>query len=333
MVMKHLHLFGGVWLSGSEAKIENFGTTRSAKLLVLLSLVRSGKMLRSQLAEQLWPDDFYDATRLRLRQEIHRLKRALGSDAEIIGSDARDVWLDKSQVTTDIELLEGVYGGKDHLLPDSVFTDDFLPGWHDDWVLAERSRAENLQASAAVALGNRRLESGDATGALEFAKRVIQRHPLNEELRMVAVHSNAKLGSVAASVAEYQDYRRKVREHLGVNAEQPDPDYLARLVEPPLPALPTSWDNTIPFRLDPLIGRESQIEDTISRLGKPGVRLVTLVGPGGIGKTQLSIEVANRLLETTESRVAFVSLADVLEGKEWSRATLSHLRSGKSKPS
>ncbi len=327
MGKKHLHLFGGVWLSGSESKVDNFGTTRSAKLLVLLSLVRSGKMLRSQLAEQLWPDDFYDATRLRLRQEIHRLKRALGEDADLIGSDAKEVWLDKAQLTTDIELLEDIGRGLERLLPETVFTEEFLPGWHDDWVIAERNRAENLQVSAAVAHSTKRLEAGDPSGALEFAKRVIERYPLNEELRMVAVHSNARLGSVAASVAEYQDYRRKVREQLGVETAAPDTAYLAGLVEVPAAPPAMNWENSLPSTLDPIIGRESAISDTLSRLAKPGARLLTLVGPGGIGKTQLSIEVANRLRENGGIRIAFVSLADVGENKEWARATLSQLRS------
>jgi len=327
MVTKHLHLFGGVWLSGSESKIQNFGTTRSAKLLVLLCLTRSGKMLRSQLAEQLWPDDYFDATRLRLRQEIHRLKRALGVDADLIGSDSNEVWVDRSALTTDLELLEDIRKGHDRLVPESVFVDEFLPGWHDDWVVAERTRAKQIQVASAIAASSRRLESGDATGALALAKRMIQEHPLNEELRMVAVHSNAKLGSLAASVAEYQDYRRKVRDQLGIETIEPDTNFLTNLAQPAPEPRVRDWTDTIPTALDPIVGRDSLIAETLAKLQRQGTRLITLVGPGGIGKTQLAIEIASRLRDAKEQRVAYISLAEVSDGTDWARTALSQLRS------
>ena len=85
-----LKLFGRVELEGVNGVISNFGTARAAKLLVLLSLSRSGEMSRERLADLLWPDDYYDSTRLRLRQEIHRLKRALEPAGDWISTSTQE---------------------------------------------------------------------------------------------------------------------------------------------------------------------------------------------------------------------------------------------------
>ena len=68
----------------------------------------------------------------------------------------------------------------------------------------------------------------------------------------------------------------------------------------PLPADPTS-----------LVGREQAIEEVAGLVGRPEVRLVTLTGLGGIGKTRLAVAVGERLVDRFEARTAFVPLAAV----------------------
>lgn len=312
---------------GGDLAIRNFGTVRAAKLLALLSLSRSGRMPRTQLAEQLWPEDLYDSTRLRLRQEIHRLKRILGSASDLIGADANDVWLDRSEFRTDLDVLEGVARGRFDAAFDYCLADTFLPGWDDPWAIGERARATKLQLQAAVSIGNQKLESGDPAGALALAKRLIVLNPLSEEIRMVAVNAHSKLGSVASAVAEYQDYRREVRERLGVEAEDLSGTIISE-VTTAAAVVPTvsDWSETIPLPIDPIFGREELVSQVLARLEQPAVRLVTLVGPGGVGKTRLAVEIARRLAEKGDVRVAFASLADVSDPQQWPRAVLAQLK-------
>ncbi|MEM7128835.1 MAG: BTAD domain-containing putative transcriptional regulator [Chloroflexota bacterium] len=79
---------------------------------------------------------------------------------------------------------------------------------------------------------------------------------------------------------------------------------------PPLKAVPS---HNLPHRLTPLIGRTEEIESACSLLRTAQIRLLTITGAGGVGKTSLSIEVARHLLDDFRDGTYFVSLASVRE--------------------
>jgi predicted ATPase/transcriptional regulator with XRE-family HTH domain len=78
----------------------------------------------------------------------------------------------------------------------------------------------------------------------------------------------------------------------------------------PLAAATTSRSNLTVFPT-PLIGRQHEVEDLSQLLSDPECRLLTLVGPGGIGKTRLAMEVATSMREAFADGAYFVPLAPV----------------------
>ena len=69
--------------------------------------------------------------------------------------------------------------------------------------------------------------------------------------------------------------------------------------------------SSLPVPTTPLVGREGEVAELAALLVSPEVRLVTLTGPGGSGKTRLAVAVARRLVETFVDGVFFVPLASV----------------------
>ncbi len=103
------------------------------------------------------------------------------------------------------------------------------------------------------------------------------------------------------------------------------PEHVFQLVVPDLPAdfppLRTEashpgatsrmYPANLPSQPTPFIGREREVQEVRQRLLDPAVRLVTLRGPGGMGKTRLAIEVAGHVLDEFSDGVWFVELAPI----------------------
>ena len=81
---------------------------------------------------------------------------------------------------------------------------------------------------------------------------------------------------------------------------------------PPLKTLDAGMNN-LPAQPTPLVGRERELKEVCDLLPGEGVRLLTLTGPGGIGKTRLGLQVAAELLDEFEDGVFFVALAPITD--------------------
>src|SRR5688500_14457950 len=100
----------------------------------------------------------------------------------------------------------------------------------------------------------------------------------------------------------------------------PDPESAQsmRSVNAPVRAQPAAFPEapplspatgTLPMSLHSLIGRERELEALTELLGAPSVRLLTLTGPGGCGKTQLALAAAGAMAGTFANGVWWVELA------------------------
>jgi predicted ATPase/class 3 adenylate cyclase len=97
------------------------------------------------------------------------------------------------------------------------------------------------------------------------------------------------------------------------------PERVFQLISPDLPTsfpLLKTLDartNNLPAQPTPLVGRESELGEVRDLLRAEGVRLLTLTGPGGIGKTRLGLQVAAELLDEFEDGVFFMALAPIID--------------------
>jgi predicted ATPase/DNA-binding SARP family transcriptional activator len=160
------------------------------------------------------------------------------------------------------------------------------------------SRLEELRLRALEA----DIESALGPASVPRLRQLIGSYPLRERFRALLMRALAASGRPAEALEAYEEARRTLAEELGAD---PSPElvdaHLAILRAEPLRTTP------VPAQLTTFVGRDADLAAVLSLLDRH--RLVTLTGPGGAGKTRLSIEVAHR--QTSVCFVEFAATEDV----------------------
>jgi predicted ATPase len=167
------------------------------------------------------------------------------------------------------------------------------------------------------------LELGAAAGLIGELKSMVSADPLADRPRALLMRALTAAGRQADALASYSEARELLADQLGVD---PSPAleqvYLGILRgEQALAGIPGSLRPVpLPAPLTTFVGRDDELSRLVKQLRRAG-RLITLTGPGGVGKTRLAIEVAGRL----DTRAYFVPLAPVTDAAEVPDAVLDTL--------
>jgi predicted ATPase/DNA-binding SARP family transcriptional activator len=178
-----------------------------------------------------------------------------------------------------------------------------LPG---ELARLDELRLATLEERIAVDLG-----LGRESQLVPELEALTKAHPLRERLRAQLMLALYRLGRQADALAAYRDTRQLLVEELGIepSAELQQLERQILTQDETLPAtVRTERLPPVPAALTRLIGRRSEVDEIGELLGRTGTRLVTLVGPGGVGKTRLALTVAEQRADA-----AYVSLAPVQE--------------------
>ncbi|MEV0828502.1 BTAD domain-containing putative transcriptional regulator [Nonomuraea rubra] len=166
----------------------------------------------------------------------------------------------------------------------------------------EEQRLTALEEQAEV-----RLELGEHSLMADELGELVAAHPLRERLRAAHLRALYRSGRQAEALAGYDDLRHRLADELGLD---PGPElaglHQAMLRQDPSLAPPRPRTN-LPAPLTELIGREQAVADVGALLGAG--RLVTLTGPGGVGKTRLALAVAGLAAGAYPDGVCLVELA------------------------
>ena len=325
-----IHLLGGfVAIVAGRAVTDDAWRLRRARTLIkLLVLAPERRMHREQLEELLWPEG--EPATNALHQVMYTARRALGGAQTrlalrdgIVALASDGLWVDveefearaaEARATRTIEAYRealALYGGE--LLPEDRF---------EDWAQARRDQLRETQLAMLVELAALQTERGERVDAVATLQRAIVEDPLHEAAHRELMRLFAEDGRSQQALAQYQQLRDVLRRELSAD---PDPQtrdlYREILAGQHESAAPSS----LPRQLTGFVGRERELAELGRLLGD--ARLLTLTGPGGCGKTRLSLELAGR---HDPQRARFVELAPIrdpaLVAGETATAIGLHLR-------
>ncbi|BDI32001.1 hypothetical protein CCAX7_40520 [Capsulimonas corticalis] len=326
-----IELFGGLTASRGDRKIERFPTQKVGALLAMLAFYPRQRHTREELIDMLWPDADLTAARNRLSQALVWLRPQLEPEGVERGSvliaDRVNISLTPSTFTTDTADFEALVkdGQRENgaearidILSRAVglYQGPLLSGYYQDWILDERQRlldAFLLTLRSLVSLHER---AGDSELALTYARKALAADPLQEEAHADVIRLLAESGQSAAALRQFQELKRVLDKEL---AEEPSPATLALVdrikqnASTPVAAPIAAPIRTapLPAPLTRLFGRDEEIERVRQTLISGGARLVTLIGPGGSGKTRLALAAGARVEQDRSGSVVFVALADL----------------------
>ncbi|GII80945.1 SARP family transcriptional regulator [Sphaerisporangium rufum] len=195
-----------------------------------------------------------------------------------------------------------------------------LAGWRgpafadfadEPFVQATAARLAEQRLTAFEDWAETRLELGDHAALAAELGDLLAEHPLRERLRAAHMRALYRSGRQSEALDSYERLRTLLADELGLDpgaelaalhqailAQEP------ALAAPPPPARPVT---NLPEAVTGLIGRDAALDDIRDRLHHD--RLVTLTGPGGVGKTRLAAEAARRDAAAFPDGVWFVDLA------------------------
>jgi predicted ATPase/DNA-binding SARP family transcriptional activator len=334
-----IELLGPVeaWVDGRAVAL---GGRRSRALFALLAVMAGRVVTVDRLIDELWGEEPPARARDSLQMHVSRLRKALaeaGADGGRLASHAGGYRLELRPGERDVDRWQQALDRARRARADGEpgvarqELDEALAGWRgqplagvstNGVLAAERARLEEERLAAVLEGIELDLELGRHGELLGQLEALVIAHPFKErlvELQMLALY---RCGRQADALAAFHAARRRFVDELGIEPGQPlhelQEDVLKHATElsPTArttiesPPMPTALSNRrLPVPPNRTIGRDRDVVAVGERLRAASVRLLTLIGPGGVGKTRLAIEAARAVQADFADGAHFVSLA------------------------
>jgi DNA-binding SARP family transcriptional activator/predicted ATPase len=315
---------------------------REATLLIYLAYQRV-KVSRTHLCHLFWPEESSQRAHGNLRKLLLDTRRNLASfivvNLEEVGlhQDLK-YWLDvhefqwqmqpleqKSQATGKSAIIETPRLQRGLQLYQGDFLGDLKPPKSrvfGAWVEQEQQRLHQQAIDALKLLAEESRTKGRYEEALGYTKRLSEFDPLDEEVQELHLRLLAQMGRSEEAIQHFQHYRSQLKKELALEPES----HLVQLYQQiragatlalsPVksPAVQVNGRGQLPLKqipkpLTPLFGRAESLQQLQAYLMNPTVRLVTLTGMSGIGKTHLALALFEQQMIAAATQPIFVSLA------------------------
>lgn len=326
-----IRLLGGVAATVAGDTVE-LGPPKSRIVLAALALVCGETVPVARLVDLVWGENPPRTAEKTLQTYVMQLRTALGTTAVeragagyrlAVGADCVDaVRFEQRLATGDVDAALVEWTGPPLAGLDAPGLAPQVARLTERWVEATEARMATLVENA----------PRDATAVLSG---LTAEYPFREELWALLMTALYRAGRQAEALAAFRTARERLVEELGV-----EPGPRLRGVETmilahdeglrPVPADPAATaapaakpSSSLPARAAPLLGRRRELAEVERSL--QASRMVTVTGPGGIGKTHLALTVATRAQTSYRDGVHVVDLSERAAHDDVARAVLDAL--------
>ena len=290
------------------------GGPRQRALLAFLLLHANEAVNRESLIDALWGEEPPEQVRNALQVAVHGLRRLLGRERIETVGDAYRLRVEPGEldlarfrellVQSPVAALE-------------LWRGPALAGIEAPFAAAEAARLEELRLGAVEARIEANLASGHHELLVPELEALTAEHPFRERFRGQLILALYRVGRQADALEEYARARRTLVDELGIEPGPELREVEARILrqdpdlDPPTAAALNGVG--LPTPPTPLVGRRLELAAIEALLRTPDVRLLTLTGIGGTGKTRVAVAVAEELAGEYADGAHFVDLAPLAQ--------------------
>jgi predicted ATPase/DNA-binding SARP family transcriptional activator len=339
-------ILGSIEAVGDEGPLP-LGAPKQRALLALLLLNANAVVSRDRLVDALWGAEPPKSAVSSLQVYVHGLRRVLGGERiERHGTGYRlrldPVELDLGRFERLVDSADAALGAgrpaeaaEDLRRALELWTGAPLADLAGEPVHeAEAPQLEERRLRALELRNDAELELGRHDELVPELERLISTEPYRERLRVQHALALYRSGRQVDALAACRAARELLVEELGIDPG-PELQELERRIlrhDPSLaaPDAPTPALLRLPTPPTPLVGRRLEVAAVCALLRRQEVRLVTLTGPGGAGKTRLALAAAAELGPGLANGAVFVDLAPVRDAALFASVLAQALGAGES---
>ncbi len=307
-------------------------------LLAVLAMRAGAPLSRDGLIDELWGESTPASAASALHVHLSKLRRAIG---DLLVSDAGGYALDAEAYELDTERLDALIGqareapdGAGRLLVEALglFRGEPLSDVSAEGSLAQwRLRLEDKRFQATLLRIDADLAAGAASELVSELEQLAAEHPYEDRVwgqlmlalyragrQIDALDAYQRARSVAVELGlepgeALSTLQQQILEHDAALAPAGPAPAAATDASAALANLPRRPASNLPRSPTRLIGRDRDLESLAGLMCDPDIRIITLTGAGGVGKTRLALELARRQEPAYSDGAAFVRLEGVTD--------------------